>query len=382
MRFMAKEEKKENAKDQEKKGSRPKKLIEDFGKEIVSDIHGQRPPMFKTVARTRSNIVYDKKQGFLTLGKAMEERNFVNIAQSKRFMQTVAIAAKCNSFIKQNLHTSIRGLFYQLKYSLGEDVDENIFSEQAESNPLIEDLEASLGVKREDLNLNANRKGVLTGNMRVIDRFGGEEIETDTAKMGRSGWAIPSDVDNDIEFVDVKANYVLVVEKDALWQRLNEDGFWKKDKCILISPQGQAARGARRIIRKLADKGLPVYVFNDGDAWGWYIYWTIKTGSMNLAYIGGEIATPEARFLGVTMSDLEHYDFLNKMTLKATEVDLKRAQEMLNYPWINMHKEWEEELKKVLKQKVKLEQDTLQGPRLTFVGDYIRDKIKNKDWLP
>ena len=82
MRFMAKEEKKENAKDQEKKGSRPKKLIEDFGKEIVSDIHGQRPPMFKTVARTRSNIVYDKKQGFLTLGKAMEERNFVNIAAS------------------------------------------------------------------------------------------------------------------------------------------------------------------------------------------------------------------------------------------------------------------------------------------------------------
>ena len=60
-------------------------------------------------------------------------------------MQTVAIAAKCHKFIKENLHTTIRGLFYQLKYSLGEDVDENIFNEQAESNPLIEDLEAALG---------------------------------------------------------------------------------------------------------------------------------------------------------------------------------------------------------------------------------------------
>ena len=98
--------------------------------------------------------------------------------------------------------------------------------------------------------------------------------------------------------------------------------------------------------------------------------------------MGSDIATPEAKFLGVTLSDLEKYQFLKKMTLKTTDVDLKRAQEMLGYEWINQHGEWVEELKKVLKLKVKLEQDTLQGPRLTFVGDYIREKIKNKDWLP
>ncbi len=363
-------------------GKDVKKMLEDFGENLAQEVHRQKAPTFKTLSRTKSNIVYEKKLGYLTLGRATEERNFMNIGQTKRFMQTVAIATKCHKFLAENLHTSIRGLFYQLKFSLGEDVDENIFSEQSESNPLIEDLEASLGVKREDLNLNANRRGVLVGNMKVIDDYGGERTETDLSKTGRSGWAVPSDVDNDIEFVDVKAKYVLVVEKDAVWQRLNEDGFWKKENCMLISPQGQAARGVRRIIRKLADKGLPVYVFNDADVWGWYIYWTIKTGSMNLAYVGADIATPEAKFLGVTLSDLEKYQFLKKMTLKATEVDLKRAQEMLGYEWINQHGEWVEELKKVLKLKVKLEQDTLQGPRLTFVGDYIREKIKNKDWLP
>ena len=366
----------------EERASQTRKLLEDFGTEIVREVRSQRSPKFKTAARSRSNIVYDPKKGFLALGRNMEERSFLNVAQTKRFMQTVAVAAKCDKFVRESLHTSIRGLFYQLKYSLGEDIEENIFSEQAESNPLIEDLETALNVKREDFNLTANRKGVLAGNMRVVDKYGGEEVEIDTSKTGRSGWQIPSDVDNDIDFVDVKAKYVLIVEKDALWQRLNEDKFWQKENCILISPQGQAARGARRLIRKLADKDLPVYVFNDGDAWGWYIYWTIKTGSINLAYIGGDIATPEARFLGVTMKDLETYDFLKKMTLKATEVDLKRAQEMLEYEWINRHKEWVAELKTVLKLKVKLEQDTLQGPRLTFVDDYIREKIKNKDWLP
>ncbi len=353
-----------------------------MGKEMVTDIKASRNPKFVTLSRTRSNVLYDKKEGYLRLGKSKEERSFLNYAQSKRFMQTVAVAAKCHKFVKENLHTTIRGLFYQLKYSLGEDIDENVFSEQSESNPLIEDLEVSLEVRREDLNLNANRKGVLAGNMKVMDTFGKERLEIDCSKQGRSGWAIPSDVDNDIEFVDVKAKGVLVVEKDALWQRLNEDLLWKKENLILITPQGQAARGTRRLIRKLADKGLPVYVFTDSDAWGWYIYWTIKTGSINLAYMGSDVATPEARFIGVTMSDLDKYEFLNKMTINASDVDLKRAQEMLSYNWISHSKEWVSELERMIKSKKKLEQDALQGPRLTFVDDYIKEKIKNKDFLP
>lgn len=356
--------------------------LEGLGNGIVKDIKAGKNPKFITFARKRSNIVYDKSTGYLKLGKSREERDFINVAQSKRFMQTIAIAAKCHKFVKENLHTTIRGLYYQLKYSLGEDVDENIFSEQAESNPLIEDLEVSLDLTRENLNLNANRKGVLAGNMKVMDRFGDEMVEIDCSKQGRSGWAIPSDVDNDIQFVDIKAKYVIVVEKDALWQRLNEDGFWKKENAILITPQGQAARGTRRLIRKLADKGLPIYVFTDSDAWGWYIYWTIKTGSINLAHIGEEVATPEARFIGVTMSDLDKYEFLNKLTMNASEVDLKRAQEMLNYEWIKRNKEWVVELERMIKSKKKLEQDALQGPRLTFVGDYIREKVRNKDFLP
>ncbi|MEM0159297.1 MAG: DNA topoisomerase IV subunit A [Candidatus Micrarchaeaceae archaeon] len=362
--------------------STPKAKLEALGNKILADIKSGRNPSFVTLARTRSNIIYDRKDGYLRLKGGKEERTFVNVAQAKKFMQTMAVASRCHRFINENLHTTIRGLFYQLKFSLGEDIEENMFNEQSESNPLIEDLEASLDVKREDLNLNANRKGVLAGNIKVIDRFGEGQVEIDCSKQGRSGWAIPSDVDNEIEFVDMKAKYVLVVEKDALWQRLNEDGFWKKENAILITPQGQASRGARRLIRKLADMGLPIYVFTDSDSWGWYIYWTIKTGSINLAYIAKNIATPEARFIGVTISDLQRYDFLKKLTIRATEMDTRRAQEMLNYEWIKQHEEWRSELQTMIKTKVKLEQDALQAPRLTFVDDYIREKIKNKEFMP
>ena len=174
------------------------KRIEELGEKIVKDIKQGKNPKFVTLTRTRSNISFDPKVGYLKLGKTKEERDFINVSQSKKFMQTVAIASKCHKFVKENLHTTIRGLFYQLKYSLGEDVDENIFNEQSESNPLIEDLEVSLGITREKLNLNANRKGVLAGNMKILDTFGDEKVEIDCSKQGRSGWAIPSDVDNDI----------------------------------------------------------------------------------------------------------------------------------------------------------------------------------------
>jgi len=185
-----------------------------------------------------------------------------------------------------------------------------------------------------------------------------------------------------MEFVDVDVDYALIIEKDALWQRLNEDKFWKKENCLIITPKGQASRGCRRLIRKLADKKIPIFCFMDCDAWGWYIYWTIKTGSMNLAYLGKNIATPEARFIGVTMSDIQEFDFLKKLTINAKDVDIKRAEEMLSYPWINKHPEWVKELKTVLETKKKIEQDALQGPRLTFVGEYVRDKIEKKKFLP
>lgn len=357
------------------------KKLEDMGKLMVKQIDKGEGPTFETVLRTRSNTLFDEAKGCLRTGNKTEVRKFLSMAQAKTFMQTVSVASKCRDFLKQNLHTSIRGLFYQLKFTLGEDVDEDLFTEQSESNALIEDLEVALTIKREDLNLTTDRKGFVAGEMTILDKFGGEETLLDLAKQGRSGWSIPSDVDNGMEIKSIKAKYVLVVEKDALWQRLNEDKFWKKENCILVTPKGQSTRGTRRLLRKLADKGLPIYCLMDCDAWGWYIYWTIKTGSMNLAYLGQDFAVPEAKFLGVTMSDIKEFKFLEKLTIKAKDVDVKRAEEMLGYPWINRHEDWVKELKEVLKSKKKIEQDALQGERLTFVGEYINNKIKKKQWL-
>ena len=82
----------------------------------------------------------------------------------------------------------------------------------------------------------------------------------DLRRMGSGGWSVPSIVEEHvIEFKKHEAKYVLLLEKDAVWKRFNEDKFWQREKCIIVTGQGQPPRGVRRLVQRLhSELGLPV----------------------------------------------------------------------------------------------------------------------------
>ena len=127
--------------------------------------------------------------------------------------------------------------------------------------------------------------------------------------MGRGGWGIPSICEQDqLKFVKNSAEFILLVEKQAVWHRLNEDRFWEKHNCILMTSEGQAARGARRLLQRMATElKLPIYVLVDNDPWGLYIYSVLKQGSINLAYESMRMAVPDVRFLGMSAFDYKKF---------------------------------------------------------------------------
>ena len=180
---------------------------------------------------------------------------------------------------------------------------ENTFDEQVESDPIIEDLEVGLDALREELHLFANKKGSMVGPMVIVDS--GDEI--DLSRMGSGGWSVPSITEEYvIEFKKNEAEFVMLVEKEAVWHRLNEDKFWRKHKCLLLTCGGQATRGARRLIQRLSNElKLPVYVLVDNDPWGLYIYSVVKQGSISLAYESMRMACPKARYLGLRTRDFK-----------------------------------------------------------------------------
>lgn len=352
-----------------------KKKLEGLGEKVLKDIEKRENPNIDIPLRTLSNVSYDPKTGMLTLGNKSAKRYFFNVAHAKKFMQTLMVAAFTKELTDQELHTSLRDLFYALKRTLPNS-QENSFDEQTESDPIIVDLEVALDVLREQLHLNADVRGRVVGNVIIEDR--GDEI--DWSRLGSGGWAIPSNVE-DIKFKKIKADFVLVIEKNAAFERLHEDKFWQKHKCILVTTQGQAARGTRRLIQRLSTEyKLPVYVFTDADSYGWYIYSVIKYGSISLAHASDRLGTPTAKFLGLTLSDVDKFDLKN-FTIKTEDVDIKRAEEMLKYEWFQSP-EWQKELKLMIQRKIKAELEALSGKGLKFVTEtYLPTKIKNKEWL-
>jgi DNA topoisomerase-6 subunit A len=350
--------------------------LKTLGTEIEEQIDKKLNPNISIPIRTLSNIIYDKSTGQLTLGDKVSKRYFFNVAHAKKFMQTVMVASFCNDLIDQNIHASIRDMFYNLKRTLPE-TNENTFDVQSESDPIIIDLEVALDIFREQLHLTTDRKGIVAGNVIIKDR--GDSI--DWSKLGSGGWSIPSTVE-EIEFAKVKADFVLVVEKNAGFERLHEDKFWQKHNCILIGTGGQPSRGTRLLIQRLnREYKLPVYVFTDSDAYGWYIYSVIKSGSMSLAHISDRIATPSAKFIGLTISDIFEYE-LKKCVIKARELDIKRAKELLNYEWFK-RPEWQKEINLMIKKGIKAEIEALSHRGLKFMSEtYLPEKLKKKAFLP
>ncbi len=102
---------------------------------------------------------------------------------------------------------------------------------------------------------------------------------------------------------------------------------------------------------------------------------------MALAAHSEFMSVPEAKYIGMTLEDVDTYDLRN-VTETMKDADIKRAKEMMAYPWFQ-NKEWQDELKLALKEKIRIEQQALANKSLEFVAtEYLPEKIKKKDFLP
>lgn len=355
------------------------KKLETLGNQLVNQINKGENPTIELPVRSLGNIFYDQKSKTIKLGDKMSERQFLNIAHTRKFMQTALVANEIKKVIHENATVSIRDLYYALKHTI-EGTQENTFEDQSESDPLIEDLEASLNLLREELHLAASAKGIISGNMVVQD--GKDTI--DLARMGSGGWSVPSNVEEDrVEIKKIDASYVLFIEKDAVWRRFNEDKFWQKNDCIIITGRGQAARGERRLVQRLnKEHGLPVYALMDADPWGMYIYSVIKQGSISLSYSEEKLATPATKYIGLTVGDVDKFKIPKEVTIKLNQLDLKRLNELQSYEWFK-HKKWQQEFDLMKQKNIKMELEALSKKGIRFITEeYLPRKIKDEDFLP
>ena len=172
----------------------------------------------------------------------------------------------------------------------------------------------------------------MVGPITLVDS--GDEI--DCSRMGSGGYGIPSIVEPEvIQFKKCDAKFILHVEKDTVWQRFNEDKFWRKHNCILTHGGGQPPRGVRRMLNRLHNElKLPIYCLLDNDPWGYYIYSVIKQGSINLALrIAADGDSRTSVILGLRSKDFERCQLSDSVKINLNDNDIKRAKQIAGYPW-------------------------------------------------
>jgi DNA topoisomerase-6 subunit A len=355
--------------------------IVDLADGVVVAAEKRRDPHVDIPSRTLSNVHYSPRKRILEMGNATNRRQLFDLSQAKAYMRTMLVASGCKKLLTQGKTTSLRGMYYMLKHTI-EGTKENTFDDQGECDTVIEDIEVLLASLREELHLYADKRGEMVGDIRVVDR--GDEI--DCSRMGSGGYAIPSIVEPDVITLDPKkcnAKFVLHVEKGTVWQRFNEDKFWKKHNCVLTHGAGQPPRGVRRMLHRLHNElKLPIYCVLDNDPWGYYIYSVIKQGSINLAFESQRMAIPDVRYLGLRSRDFERCQLSDSVKIGLNDNDRKRAKQIANYPWFAKKREWQNEIAKMLKNDFKLEVESLISKDISYVTEeYVPARLAEQDFL-
>ena len=339
---------------------------------VYDRVRRRLKPQMKLPIRALSNVKYRPKPGYFQLSGRNKVRT-MTVGTVKTFAQSLKMLAMSKELIRTGRHSTKREAYYQA-YNWGEAA----FAAQEESDTVMDDVEALLGVNRERMHFRADEHGgEVAGELVVIDRDRRthKRLEIDCTRFGSGAYSVPTVVEA-LGF-RTAARFILAVETKGMFERLVEEDFYAKRHCILISMGGVPSRACRRFIRRLADeKKIPVYVFTDGDPYGYFnIYRTLKVGSGNAAHLNAFFCVPRARFLGVTPEDIVEYKL---PTHPLKEVDKKRAMDALkNDPFIRHYKAWQKAIHRMLEMGVRVEQQALARHGLEFVArTYLPNKLK------
>ncbi|KAK4235910.1 Spo11/DNA topoisomerase VI subunit A [Achaetomium macrosporum] len=216
------------------------------------------------------------------------------------------------ALLSGNLITK-RNIYYQ---------DPDLFRSQSAVDDMVDNLAFTLGVGREDLNIVAAAKGLVSGPIDLILHDGSIhscDIPGDT------GMLLPSV--SSIQKIDFRATrWLLVIEKEATFRTLAASGYYRNSQAghgIIITAKGFPDLATRRFICILHSMrpDLAIFALVDYDPHGVAILRTYKYGSQRLDH-EMNAATPQLRWLGILSDDI----LLNVDTERHESQDYSQSQ--------------------------------------------------------
>jgi DNA topoisomerase-6 subunit A len=320
------------------------------------------------------NTFWSDKKKMLTIG---EKKVIISPNSTKKiptFSQYLVMANAIRKLIDEEMESTIRGMYYATLSTVGDEKNkEKFWRNQEDSDDAIKAVELITGIPREEFSVTSKPKGMISGPITLS--VGGDIIDCNLGSRATSQ-LIPTNI-SDVEIVDVKADFVMVVEKDTVLNNIRKSGFIQKYNAILMTGSGEPDRATRMMVKKLNEKWKkPVVIFADADPWGLGIALRYKIGSESLSYDSERLVAPNAKVLGMMFSDIYDYNIPEVARLASTTEDINRANDMKKKPWLQ-EKQWQKELDIFLKKREKCELDAFFKHGFKYLAEqYLPRKLR------
>ncbi|GAA5984066.1 hypothetical protein JCM10908_006034 [Rhodotorula pacifica] len=233
--------------------------------------------------------------------------------------------------------------------------DVQLFGKQQVVDTMIEDIAATLRVRRSDLNIVATSKGLFSGALRLVLQDG-----STLAGTGR-GVLVPQG--QSIRWMELdQVRWVLVVEKDAVFSTLIDAELTSDEAIgngILVTGKGYPDVVTRELVVRLSHVSpkIPLFALVDWDPHGIDIVATYRFGSSALMHNAQDLAAPHLRWLGPKLTDLTANGIGRDKLLPLKRADRLKAHALLKRE--DIPSEWKRELQQMLRLGCKAETEIL-----------------------
>src|ERR687891_416272 len=343
-------------------------------KDISKNISIQSMPILDVPKVGYDNTVWSEEKRMLTIGNKKVQVSPDSIKKIPTFSQYLVMANAVRKLLDEEMESTIRGMYYATLSTVGDEKNKQKFwNSQENSDDAIKAVELLTGVPREEFSVTSKPKGMISGPITL--RVGGDVIDCSLGSRATSQ-LIPTNI-RDLEIIDVKADFIMVVEKDTVLNNIRKSGFIQKYNAILLTGSGEPDRATRMMVKTLNEVWKkPVVIFTDADPWGLGIALRYKIGSESLSYDSDRLVTPDAKVLGMMFSDIYEYNIPKVARLAATPEDMNRANDMKKKPWLQ-DKRWKKELDLFLGRKEKCELDAFFKYGFKYLADtYLPNKLR------
>jgi meiotic recombination protein SPO11 len=321
------------------------------------------------IDRKTQNSQYDEAKKIIIAKNSSKKRRISfkqNPIEYCRYMKLMSMIYQ----LKHNeRHISKRDVYYS---------DVNLFKKQKKTDAILENLAAMFGVHRNDLNILAAVKGLAIGNLTFRTKDGNE---VDCLRCTNAGpISIPADVEDALDF-KTDAQYVLLIEKDSIFEKLINAQFHIRYNCLLVTGKGYPDLATRMLIRKLSDMRIPILALMDADPHGIEILLTYTIGSNAMNYTNEKYACEDIQWLGLLPSDLFQFNLHPKALMQASPEELKKCRQLMaQYKsfFETAKPSWGRELQVMIERGTKAELQALTAESFTyFAASYLPYKIEN-----